>query len=174
MWKPVKGFEERYEVSSDGEIASLPRDYKYGVIANRTILKADIARGYKRVTLFKNGRRYRKLVHIIVAETFLDNPENKPMVNHKDENKLNNAVENLMWCTAKENSNWGTCSERISKKVSKAVFQFDKDGRFVKEWSSMTAAANKLEIPLSCISICAHHKTKTAGNYIWRFADERN
>lgn len=173
MWKPIKEFEGLYEISSEGQIASLPRDYKYGRVAERTILKTDIARGYKRVTLFKNGKRHRRQVHVLVAEAFIDNPDGKPIVNHIDENKLNNRAENLMWCTYKENSNWGTSPQRIGEKNSKPVSQYTKGGVFVKTWSSMTEAAEALGICLSCVSVAVNSHSRSAGNYKWRYADER-
>lgn len=169
VWKPVIGFENSYMVSSEGEIVSLPRDYKYGRIDNPTLLKKDLSRGYYRVTLFKNGVRYRKMVHLLVAEAFIENPERKPIVNHKDENRTNNKAENLMWCTHKENSNWGTCRNKISKKVSKRVTQYTKDGKLIKTWKSATEASRNLGIDLSTISICARDFDKTAGGYKWRY-----
>lgn len=172
-WKPIIGFEGLYMVSSDGEVVSLPRDYKYGKIENPTPLKKDMTRGYYRVTLFKDGVRYRKMVHLLVAKAFIENPEQKPIVNHKDENRTNNTVENLMWCTYKENSNWGNCRRKISEKVSKRVIQYTKDGMFIRAWKSATEASKTLGIDLPTISVSARDFNKTAGCYKWRYDNEK-
>lgn len=108
MLVDVPGFEGRYAASSDGRI--------WSYIKNR-YLKPTCARGgYLKVLLHdSNGKRYTKLVHRIIAETFIPNPNNYPQINHKDENKHNNAVENLEWCTAKYNINYGTHNLRLSQ-----------------------------------------------------------
>ena len=93
MWKKVYGFDD-YLCSEQGEIYSLKR--------NR-ILKGRSMKGYRRVVLMKDGKTIDALVHRLIAQTFIPNPENKPEVNHKDGNKKNNSVFNLEWCTHKEN-----------------------------------------------------------------------
>lgn len=167
VWKPLVGYENQYEISSFGRVRSLLFD-------GNTILKHDIAKGYHRVTLFKNGKRNRKMVHILVAKTFIPNPCDKPCVNHIDENKDNNTVENLEWCTPKENCNHGNRNRTISRKVSKPVAQLSKDGETIKIWDSMTEASNTLGIALSEISACTRNYHKTAGGYKWRYTNERH
>ena len=95
IWKPVKNFENRYEVSNTGKVKSLKNDI---------ILKERDLRGYKRVSLFKDGIAHDKRIHRLVGEVFIDNPENKLEINHKDKNRANNNVDNLEWVTSKENS----------------------------------------------------------------------
>lgn len=96
-WKPIKGFEGLYEISNAGNIRSFhSREAK-------TLKTWESKDGYIRVSLRKNSKIYSKLVHRLVAKTFIPNPENKPQVNHIDGDKTNNKIDNLEWCTAKEN-----------------------------------------------------------------------
>jgi len=102
VFKPIKGYEGLYYITEDGKI--------YSGIQNKW-LKTRISRGY----LVVNLQMKTKHVHRLVAETFIPNPDNLPVVNHKDENKLNSSVDNLEWCTHKYNNNYGTCIERMKK-----------------------------------------------------------
>ena len=95
IWKPVKNFEQRYTVSNTGKVKSLK---------NSIILKERDLRGYKRVALFKDGKPHDKRIHRLVGEVFIDNPDKKPEINHKDKNRSNNHVSNLEWATSKENN----------------------------------------------------------------------
>lgn len=95
-WKDIEGFEGLYTISNTGLIKS----YLFKVPRP---LKPSLARGYKKVTLSLNGKLFYETVHRLVAQAFIQNPENKPCVNHKDGNKLNNHVNNLEWCTHQEN-----------------------------------------------------------------------
>ncbi|MGM8137504.1 NUMOD4 domain-containing protein [Enterococcus italicus] len=104
MWKDIIGYEGLYEVSSCGEVRNVRTD---------KLLKLSMGTcGYYRVNLRKNLKPRTFLVHRLVAEAFLDNADGKPQVNHIDENKTNNSVENLEWCTSKHNANHGTRIER--------------------------------------------------------------
>lgn len=110
IWKPIKGYETHYEVSSHGRVKALYREFvgKDGKIKkyHERFLKPDtseIKRGYMRITLSKDYKTQRFLVHRLVAEHFIPNPENKPFINHIDNNGLNNHISNLEWCTHSEN-----------------------------------------------------------------------
>ena len=119
------------------------------------------------------------MIHRLVAKAFVPNPHNLPQVNHKDENKDNNNADNLEWCTATYNLNYGTHNEMVSKsninnpKISRKVLQFDLDGRFLKEWESTMEIQRQLGFPSTHISACCLGKKyhKTSGGYIWRYAE---
>ena len=106
VWKDIPGYEGHYQVSNTGEVRSIKR--------HPTILKADHQRnGYKRVYLWRDNGKKNCLVHRLVAEAFIPNPSQLTDVNHLDENKDNNAVTNLEWCTHLYNMNYGSAKEKI-------------------------------------------------------------
>ena len=122
-WKDIKDFEGLYQVSNRGKvkrIKSIIVDISQGGVRTREIperlLKQSFAGcGYCSVMLSKNGKVRRFNVHRLVAEAFIPNPSNLPEINHKDENKTNNCVDNLEWCTSKYNANYGNRNSLISK-----------------------------------------------------------
>ena len=132
IWNDILGYEGLYEVSNWGRIRR-----------NGKILRPQAARGgYLQVGLSKNGIVKHGKVHRLVASAFIPNPNNYPQVNHKDENKTNNAVDNLEWCDNKYNNNYGTKNE----KVSTPVLQFDLQGNFIREWPSMQKVEEEMDI----------------------------
>lgn len=121
IWKDVAGYEGFYQVSNKGNVRSVARKDSIGRKRDGRILKPAYDRGgYLNVGLCKNGKSKTKNVHRLVAETFIPNPKGFLEVNHKDENKSNNRVENLEWCTREYNNTYGTRIEMVCKKV-KAV-----------------------------------------------------
>lgn len=114
-WKDIKGYEGIYQISNKGRVKSLGNNKT----RKEKILKPKPANnGYIRVYLCRKGEKPKPfLVHRLVAEHFILNPDNLPVVNHKDENKLNNNVENLEWCSVEYNNKYGTRQERITKKL---------------------------------------------------------
>ena len=114
IWKDIEGYEGLYQISNYGRVKSL----NYAKQGKEKILKDRISNsGYKRVNLSKSGERKTYYVHRLVAETFIPNPNGYSEVNHKDEDKSNNNIDNLEWCTSKYNSNYGTRNERQSEKM---------------------------------------------------------
>lgn len=113
MWKQIVGYEGLYAVSDAGEVKSLRKNRILKLQSNRD--------GYLLVMLSKNGISKGYLVHRLVAKAFIDNPQNKPEINHIDEDKTNNSVSNLEWCTRSENLRHGTAARRIGDKLSKPV-----------------------------------------------------
>lgn len=104
---PIEGYNGEYEIDNHGVI--------YSVKSGKVLKQTDYGSKYLQVSLCKDGRRKVVNVHRLVATAFIPNPDNLPQVNHKDENKHNNNVENLEWCTAKYNINYGTVKERVAK-----------------------------------------------------------
>ena len=118
IWKDVVGYEGIYKVSDRGNVFSAVRRDSNGRKCGGRIMKPiQSIGGYLRISLYKNGVEKRKLVHRLVAEAFIPNPENHPAINHRDEVKTNNELSNLEWCDARYNNNYGTRTERVSKKV---------------------------------------------------------
>ena len=166
IWKPIKGFENLYEVSDLGRVRSLTRYKK--------ILKPIPNKfGYGFVTLYKNKKAIRKAVHRIVAETFIPNLENKREVNHISGVKTDNRVCNLEWNTSQENR-LHAIKNNLWKHVVKKVKQYDLQGNFIKEWDSMKSAYLSTGISISCISGCCNGDRKTSCGYIWRYAEGGN
>lgn len=140
-------------------------------------LKQHRRKQYLKVTLSINNVKYQVAVHRLVAEAFIPNPDNLPCVNHKDENPLNNNVDNLEWCTHQYNTNYGTCIERIKKaqvndpKKSKPVNIFAPSGDFVIKLPSIAEAAKYLDVYSTRVSDCCNGITKSLRNgYVCRFA----
>lgn len=171
IWKDIKGYEGLYQVSNLGRIKSLSRwkqNYKKLIYIEERILKQGFNGKYYHVRLSKEGKTKTYLVHKLVAEAFIPNPNNLPQVNHKDENKENNRADNLEWCTQIYNCNYGKRSDCLRKKIG----QYDLQGNLIKEWQGMRMAAKNLNICYSSIYKCCKRKIKTAGGYIWRYTDE--
>lgn len=119
QWKDIQGYEGLYQVSNKGRVRSIDRVIKHypkDYFQKGRVLKSALSKnGYPMVILVNHNERKTRNVHRLVAETFIVNPNNFPEVNHKDEDKTNNSVENLEWCTRKYNANYGTRNMRIRK-----------------------------------------------------------
>lgn len=175
-WKPIiierngvlLDFTGLYEVSSLGRIKSL----SYGKTKKAKIMKPrSDKKGYQFVTLMWNGQRKTIYVHRLVANAFIPNNDKLPQVNHKNEIKHDNRVENLEWCTARYNVNYGTANERRSRKGkdspnAKSVICLETHQRFdsVKEADTWLGKGR--------VSPCLIGKAKTAGGYHWQYLDD--
>lgn len=158
IWKDCKGYEGRYQVSNKGRV--------WSVVSQKYLKPWIMSSGYKQVIFMcKNGKRKNELIHRLVALAFIDNPTGLPQVNHIDENKQNNCVENLEWCTAKYNSNYSTHVERVSKPQMKKVYCVELD----KTYESAKYAAEELGLHKENIQACCRGITKTCGKYHWRY-----
>ena len=179
VWKDVKGYEGLYQVSNMGRVKSLERTVARRNGSKRTvrerILKPEIIHnGYLRVKLCDSSGKMKKFfVHRLVGEAFHENPENKPCVNHIDEDKTNNTASNLEWCTVKENLNHGTRNKRRAKAKSKPVGQYTRDGNLIKVWQSATEVQRQLGFAQGAICKVARGKQKTAYGYVWKYVEEK-
>lgn len=173
IWKPVKGYEKYYEVSSNGEVRRLTKktNHKCGyAILKPMMLKQQKDRiGYLAITLQHNNVRKTFKVHRLVAEAFIPNPEGKVEVNHIDGNKQNNCVSNLEWVSHKENINHAVNNNLFNMKT---VFQYDLKGNLLKVWKSTMDIERNLGIKNTNVSSVCLGKSKTAGGYIFRYSKE--
>lgn len=162
IWKRVKGF-SNYEVSNFGNVKNS--------IKNKLMTISIRKNGYCVVKLSNNGISKECRVHRLVAIAFIDNPNNLPYINHKDENKTNNHFSNLEWCDSLYNNTYGTRCQRQANSIKKPIKQCDMQGNIIKEFSSINEAAEELEILACNISNCLHGKQKSTPRnlYTWRF-----
>lgn len=177
IWKWVPGYEGQYKVSNTGLVKSVDtvvHTYNGGefIRKGKLLRPAKDKSGYLRVGLGKKTKSYK--VHRMVAQAFIPNPDNLPQVNHKDENKTNNWVTNLEWCTAKYNINYGTSLKRMSDKLrngclAKPVYQYSLDLKFIAKYPSVQEVSRILGINTSHISeVCNGKLNKTQG-FIWSY-----
>ena len=180
-WRDIEGYKGLYQESNTGKVKSL----NYRGTGKERILKGyDNGKGYLRVDLCKEGKVKQPLVHVLVATAFLENPNNLPEVNHKDENKQNNCVDNLEFCSKSYNVNYGTRNKKVAeklkgrkfseetiKKISKPVFSVDKESGLIMWWQSAHEAERQTGIAQASICACCIGKRKSAGGHIWFYAD---
>lgn len=128
--------------------------------------------GYHDVNLSKNGASRKRLVHRLVAEAFIPNTNGLPEINHKDENKLNNSVDNLEWCSHVYNMNWGHHNENVGRTNGRAVSQFTIDGKKIGEYYSSYEAHRVTGITEQSINLCCLGRRQHAGMFRWRYTDD--
>ena len=176
IWKDIPNY-EGYQVSNLGRVKSLERIDALGRRVKEKILKPLITRnGYYLIGLYKNSIQKFYYVHRLVWEAFNDQIPEGLQVNHINEVKTDNRLENLNLMTAKENMNWGSRNERAGKvlkngKKSKSVLQFDLNDNFIKEYQSAHQVERELGFSSGNIVNCCKGKQKTAYNYIWRYKE---
>lgn len=161
-WKVIAEF-PRYSVSSTGNVRNN--------MTGRILKKGKNSLGYLYVDLYSENNHKSVTVHKLVAEAFIENPENKNCIDHIDTNKENNNVGNLKWVTYKENTNNPLTLEAIRTRAGKsprAIQQYI-GGKLIAEYGSISDAARKLGLKVNCISRCCLGKRKTYKGYNWRF-----
>lgn len=176
QWKDIIGYEGLYQVSNLGNVKSL----NYNHTGKERILKKYKGQdGYLRNNLCKDGEIKHMLNHRLVAQAFIPNDDLfKTEINHKDENKTNNCLENLEWCTSKENCNYGSRNERMVKaqinhpNKSKQVVQYSLDGVFLKTWQSIHEIERQLGFANQNIIRCCKGKYKTSYGFIWKYKND--
>lgn len=179
IWKPIYGF-ENYQVSNLGRVKSLDRLVN-GNCGSVYVSKGRILKpgkdngGYQHIGLCKDGKRTTFAVHRLVWEAFNGKRPEGMEINHIDEDKSNNSLDNLNLMTHKENVNWGTGIDRRSKSqlnrkdCSKAILQFDLQGNLIAEYPSVGEADRTLGINNKNICAVLKGKRGTAGGYIFRY-----
>ena len=183
-WRDAKGYEGVYQISNTGRVKSLSRP----VVCNTGIKQSEEkimkqrcgVGGYKSLALRVGDGYKTALVHRLVAEAFLPNPNGYRCVNHKDETRDNNNVENLEWCTYAYNNTYGSAREKrvkntdweaFGKKVSTPVLQLDRQGNVIKRWESIKEAAKAVGCFTPNIVRCCQIKRYKAKGYMWRYAE---
>lgn len=179
IWKPIKGYEGLYLISNLGNIKNKRGKYRKISIGKR---------GYKCVTLCKNGKHKNKTLHRLLMESFVPNPENKPHIDHIDGNRLNNNLNNLRWVTQKENNNnpvtkgklWrGDNRDDIVRKMLETrsnnggkyspikIYAYTKHGEFFKSYYSIGEAARIMGVDAKRIQSILNNNHKQVCGYIW-------
>ena len=172
IWKEIEGY-PNYQVSNMGRVKSL----NYNRTGKEKIMKLRTDKGgYLSVNFHKDKKQTTNKVHRLVAEAFIPNPENKPCIDHINTVRTDNRVENIRWATYKENGNNPISKNNYSTshkgKNTKSVLQFTKEWELVKKWDSLREAELELGIK-RLYKYCGNkYGCKSAGGYIWQYADD--
>lgn len=173
IWKDVPGYEGLYKVSNWGRVKSMFYHAKKGkgfnLKENPKILTPSIdSYGYFIVSLTNGLSKKTLTIHKIVAKVFIPNPNKLQNVNHKDENKQNNCVDNLEWCTVEYNNRYGTKAKRTSQSLKKKVCQYDREMNLIKIYDGAIDAEKETGISRSSICACIKNRIKSAGGFLWK------
>ncbi len=178
IWKDIEGFEGKYRISNTGKVLSLNyrREHRSKILLPK--INPD---GYAWVQLwFGDGRYECKLIHRLVADAFLENPKSYPIINHKDENPLNNNVENLEWCDNSYNvlyslnrfrARAGYAFGRRGKRTNMRILQITLSGKVIQEWPNSRTIQARTGMSDWSISECCRGKRHTAYGFKWRYKD---
>lgn len=177
IWRDIPNYEDLYQVSTLGNVKSL----NYNRSGKERLLKPRKTKnGYLIVSLFKDKKAKIFLVHRIVCLAFLKNDNNLPCVNHKDENKQNNRVDNLEFCSVLYNNTYNNAHiKRGEKRKGKPLYhkrvpiiQCTLDGVFIRDWDSATTASKELNISQGHITHCCKGVRNQCGGYKWVYKSE--
>ena len=178
IWRPVKGYENLYEVSNHGNVRSLDRvvvqGNRHGTQSIREykgkLLKAQSFKktGYKYVNLAKNGRFERFTIHRLVAIAFIDKPEGLDVINHIDSNPTNNHVSNLEWCTQSYNVQYSYDTGRKAPPHQKKIGQYDMEGNLIRTWESISEAKRTVPHCKNITKVLSGERIQSGG-YKWKY-----
>lgn len=157
VWKDIEGYKGLYQVSNLGRVKNLNKIL--------TPFPSGSGNNYLKIYLYKNKQRKGYRIHRLVYETFYGKIPFWMEINHINEDTTDNRLENLMLCNHKENMNWGTINQRLST----PILQYDLEGNFIKEWKSVSIAAETLNFTGGGISNCLRNKTSTYKGYVWKY-----
>lgn len=177
IWKDIPGFENLFQVSTIGNVRTLNHRGSNKIVQK----KLSNSRGYLVVGLNKDTSKNISLVHRLVAQAFIPNPDNKPWINHINGIKDDNRLVNLEWCTISENVHHsfyilnskrspgpvGRCGAKSHSSIP--ICQYDLSGNFIKEWDSIRLAAHAMNISPVCIHLVCKEKRKTSCKYKWKY-----
>lgn len=172
-WKDIKDYEGLYQISNYGRVKSLPKAHntKNKYISRTKILKCGYKlTGYLFVNLYKDKQKRMFSLHYLVANHFLTNDNDYPLVMHLDNNKRNNHISNLKFGTFKENIQ-SAYDDGLHSNM-KAVVQFDKYDNIINIYKSITEASLLTNISITSICNCLSNRSKSAGKYIWKYYDK--
>lgn len=175
IWKDVVGYEGYYQISNLGRVKSVER-YCRNKLVGLQLVKEKIRKttsttaGYEYVVLAKKGKNKTCLIHRLVAEAFLPNPNNLKCVNHKDENPHNNNVDNLEWCTYAYNNTYKDIHLRRNlDNIARKIIQYDLDMNEIKRWNTISEAAKFYNTYSSNIIKCCRGERNHVVGFKWRF-----
>ena len=177
-WKDIKGYEGLYQISNFGRVRTYDKLLNHFSgkkrILKGKVLKLSFDRRYYFITLYKEGKRKLCLIHRLVAEAFIPNPNNYTEVNHKGENKTKNYVWQLEWCTHKENCNYGTRNTRIVDSRTgtfrkRVTLQYDMNNNLVARYCSLSEASRQTGLKVQDIHRVVKGNRKSCGGFIWKY-----
>lgn len=188
VWKDIPGYEGLYQVSNLGRVKGLENEFYivgfgFKKFEERILKLNKTTDGYHRVTLCKNKEREYCRVHRLVAEAFIDNPENKPFIDHINTIRTDNRVENLRWVTRRENNN-NPCTKVKMKNSAKQTYKKREIQPYEKQekpvlcvetgfiYKSLSEAARQTSIPIAGISKACLGQLKTSHGYHWKFIND--